>query len=316
MKIKREEDKNNKQLINNNISIDTKKINPNIKQNKIINNENKKLFFKKHNQISLMQKYRNNNNNSNRNILNINKILNKKELRNSIHNNVIKNISIKKEKNVNDIKCLKYSLINDKYQYNDGHNIKITRLIEKKQNDIFKKIMERKIIKSKIDKNNISNFFSHNASESVYIPSRKKTVKNNYDIKEYRLGLLSAGSTSYNNVIIPMISLSRQPSGFFNKHNNIERENEKCFGEYTLKNRENYRTYRKNNLFFNKSGQNGQNQKVRKLSSFQKRNNLEEFKDVEKLISKFHKIKIEKGMMDSKLTKTLKDNFISTYNIL
>ena len=113
-----------------------------------------------------------------------------------------------------------------------------------------------------------------------------------------------------------MISLSRQPSGFFNKNNNIESENEKSFGEYTLKNRENYRTYRKNNLFFNKNGQNGQNQKVRKLSSFQKRNNFEEFKDVEKLISKFHKIKIEKGMMDSKLTKTLKDNFISTYNIL
>ena len=63
----------------------------------------------------------------------------------------------------------------------------------------------------------------------VYIfllENMNKKKKNN--LKEYRLGLLSAGSTSYNNVIIPMISLTRQPSGFFN-------ENEKSFGNDNLK---------------------------------------------------------------------------------
>ena len=172
--------------------------------------------------------------------------------------------------------------------------------------------MEKKLLKQKIVKNDLNGFFSHNASESVYIHSRKKTGKNKYDLKEYRLGLLSAGSTSYNNVIIPMISLSRQPSSFLNNNNNIESENEKSFGnEEVIKNSKNYFTYRKKNIFFNKNKKN--NEKVRNLSSFQKRNGFEEFKDVEKLIPKFHKIKIEKGMMDSKLTKTLRDNFISSY---
>lgn len=57
-----------------------------------------------------------------------------------------------------------------------------------------------------------------------------------------------------------------------------------------------------------------QNRKIRNLSSYSKLGSNEEFKDVEKLIPKFHKIKIEKGMMDSNLTKTLKDNFVANYN--
>ena len=71
-------------------------------------------------------------------------------------------------------------------------------------------------------------FFNQYASSSVYLPSRKYEQKEKSYLKEYRLGLLSAGSTSYNNVIIPMISLTRQPSGFFN-------ENEKSFGNDNLK---------------------------------------------------------------------------------
>ena len=69
-------------------------------------------------------------------------------------------------------------------------------------------------------------------------------------------------------------------------------------------------TYRKKNII---SGNLKQNQKRRNMSSYSKKANEEEFKDVEKLIPKFHKIKIEKGMMDSKLTKTLRDNFMSNY---
>ena len=71
-------------------------------------------------------------------------------------------------------------------------------------------------------------FFNQYATSSVYLPSWKYEQKEKNYLKEYRLGLLSAGSTSYNNVIIPMISLTRQPSGFFN-------ENEKSFGNDNLK---------------------------------------------------------------------------------
>ena len=90
------------------------------------------------------------------------------------------------------------------------------------------------------DKNN---FFNQYASASVYI-QRKNEEKKKNDLKEYRLGLLSAGSTSYNNVIIPMLSLTRQPSNFFN-----DSENEKSFGnDETTKNKKNYMTYRKKNI--------------------------------------------------------------------
>lgn len=103
-----------------------------------------------------------------------------------------------------------------------------------------------------------------------------------------------------------MLSLTRQPSNFFN-----DSENEKSFGnDESRKNKKNYMTYRKKNII---SGNLKQNQKRRNMSSYSKKANEEEFKDVEKLIPKFHKIKIEKGMMDSKLTKTLRDNFMSNY---
>ena len=158
----------------------------------------------------------------------------------------------------------------------------------------------------KKDKNN---FFGQCASSSVYIPSRKNEEKGKNYFKEYRIGLLSAGSTSYNNVIIPMLSMTRHPSGFFD-----ERENEKSFGNenINIKNRKNYMTYRKKNVV--SGGNLKSNRKIRNLSSYSKRAENEEFKDVEKLIPKFHKIKIEKGMMDTKLTKTLKDNFASNYH--
>ena len=81
----------------------------------------------------------------------------------------------------------------------------------------------------------------------VYIfllENMNKKKKNN--LKEYRLRLLSAGSTSYNNVIIPMISLTRQPSGFFN-------ENEKSFGYDNLKRSRKYFSEKFVAIFFTNS---------------------------------------------------------------
>ena len=112
----------------------------------------------------------------------------------------------------------------------------------------------------KKDKNN---FFGQCASSSVYIPSRKNEEKGKNYFKEYRIGLLSAGSTSYNNVIIPMLSMTRHPSGFFD-----ERENEKSFGNenINIRNRKNYMTYRKKNVV--SGGNLKSNRKIRNLSSY------------------------------------------------
>ena len=293
----KEEDKNNKFINSMRTNIDQK-------NNKKDNIPFRKLNLKKYNPNSLIQKYRNS---MNRNIFGATRLLINEASKNLLQNKIIKNNSYKKENLLNfdsisnsKIKSLKHSYIKNNYQSRIP-NLKKAKTIRQYNNNKLNSNIQPKIKKEN------NNFFSKYASSSVYIPSHKikekekNTIKN---IKEYRLGLLSAGSTSYNNVIIPMISLTRQPSGFFN-----ESENEKSSGKEEAKLRKNYMTYRKKNTV---SG-NFKQRKERNLSSYSQKARNEEFKDVEKLIPKFHKIKIEKGMMDSKLTKTLRDNFVSSY---
>jgi hypothetical protein len=273
---------------------------------KKINNYNipsRKLNLKRHNINSIIENYRNNN--INKNEYNTNKIESNSISKYLLYSRINRNKILKKENILNidsitksKINSFKNSMINDKYQSLIPNQKKLKSLKQVK-NSIIRKHIQPESIKDK------NNFFNQYASASVYI-QRKNEEKKKNDLKEYRLGLLSAGSTSYNNVIIPMLSLTRQPSNFFN-----DSENEKSFGnDETTKNKKNYMTYRKKNII---SGNLKQNQKRRNMSSYSKKANEEEFKDVEKLIPKFHKIKIEKGMMDSKLTKTLRDNFMSNY---
>ena len=211
----------------------------------------------------------------------------------------------KKESNMFSINSLPLSKTKESYLNFNNKNI-LPNLQKGKIESIDKIIpSQQQPLNQTKGKNN--NFFNQCASSSVYLPSRKYEHKEKSYLKEYRLGLLSAGSTSYNNVIIPMISLTRQPSGFFNAN-----ENEKSFGNENMKRtRKNYMTFRKKNIVSSDCLR--QNRKIRNLSSYSKLGSNEEFKDVEKLIPKFHKIKIEKGMMDSNLTKTLKDNFVANY---
>ena len=268
-KEKNEEKKNNNKIINKNKSISNSKMN----NNNLI--PFRKLNLNKYNPKSFVQKYRNN---SKKNIIPSNKIINTKDSKYLLYNRIIKN-KMKKKENIFNFDSIPLSKTKESY-LNINYQNPLPNLQPAKNNQY--------------------------ASSSVYLPSRKYEQKEKSYLKEYRLGLLSAGSTSYNNVIIPMISLTRQPSGFFN-------ENEKSFGNDNLKrSRKNYMTFRKKNIVSSDCLR--QNRKVRNLSSYSKIAGNEEFKDVEKLIPKFHKIKIEKGMMDSNLTKTLKDNFVANYN--
>ena len=256
--------KETKEEDKNNKFINSMRTNIDQKNNKKDNIPFRKLNLKKYNPNSLIQKYRNS---MNRNIFGATRLLINEASKNLLQNKIIKNNSYKKE-----------NLLN----FDSISNSKI------------------KSLKHSYIKNNYQSRIP-NLKKAKTIRQYNNTIK---DIKEYRLRLLSAGSTSYNNVIIPMISLTRQPSGFFN-----ESENEKSSGKEEAKLRKNYMTYRKKNTV---SG-NFKQRKERNLSSYSQKARNEEFKDVEKLIPKFHKIKIEKGMMDSKLTKTLRDNFVSSY---
>ena len=273
--------------------------------NKDIKNDNlpfRKLNLKKYNPNSLIQKYRNSN--TNRKIFNKNRLLEADKVSKCLINNKIINDKTFKKENIikldsihnSKINSLKHCCINGNYQTHLMGTKKTKKLQQNKNNTIRKNLLPKPM-------KNDKNFFKRYASSSVYIPSRKSNANQKSNLKEFRLGLLSAGSTSYNNVIIPMMSLTRQPSGYFN-----ESENEKSSGNEDNKNRNNYMTYRKKNIV--SGGILQRNKKLRNFSSYSKK---EEYKDVEKLIPKFHKIKIEKGMMDSKLTKTLRDNFVSNY---
>ena len=230
-------------------------------------------------------------------------MINTKDPKHLLYNRIIKN-KMKKKENIFNIDSIPLSKTKESYQ-NLNYENPLPNLQQVKSNTIIHNFQVQQQPQTNQAKGkNI--FFNQYASSSVYLPSRKYEQKEKSYLKEYRLGLLSAGSTSYNNVIIPMISLTRQPSGFFN-------ENEKSFGNGNMqRSRKNYMTFRKKNIVSSDCLR--QNRKVRNLSSYSKIANNEEFKDVEKLIPKFHKIKIEKGMMDSNLTKTLKDNFIANYN--
>ena len=319
-KEKIEEKKNNNKIINKNKSISNSKIN---------NNNNlipfRKLNLNKYNTKSFMQKYRNN---SKKNIFPSNKIINTKDSKYLLYNRIIKN-KMKKKENIFNFDSLPLSKTKESY-ININYQNPLPNLHQTKNKTIIHNFQQQQVEQVQQPQTNQAKgkntFFNQYASSSVYLPSRKyeqkeksylkeyrlgllsagSTSYNNVIIPKYRLGLLSAGSTSYNNVIIPMISLTRQPSGFFN-------ENEKSFGNDNLKrSRKNYMTFRKKNIVSSDCLR--QNRKVRNLSSYSKIAGNEEFKDVEKLIPKFHKIKIEKGMMDSNLTKTLKDNFVANYN--
>jgi hypothetical protein len=214
-KEKNEEKKNNK-MINKNKSIPNNKIN----NNDII--PFRKLNLKKYNPKSLIQKYKNN---TKKNIFSSNKVINTKDPKYLLYNKIIKNKMKKKESNIFSIDSMPLSKTKESYLNFNNQNILPT--LQKGKIEIDKNFpSQQQPLNQSKGKNN--NFFNQCASSSVYLPSRKYENKGKNYLKEYRLGLLSAGSTSYNNVIIPMISLTRQPSGFFN-------ENEKSFGNDNLK---------------------------------------------------------------------------------
>ena len=166
------------------------------------------------------------------------------------------------------------------------------------------------------------------------------------------MGLLSAGSTN-NNIIIPMIPLSRPVSNFnfgggqlwnnyennninnkafvddkknkninININNNIKKEGEEINNNYNdlfkkesnlNKSKKNYNIYnRANNITRNKSfkSQALKNQN----ESYPITNDIDNmFLDMNKMINKLHKIKIEKGMMNSGIINSLNKKFNNEY---
>ena len=214
-----------------------------------------------------------------------------------------------------------------------------------------KKNMRSKSIDKKISQintkanlnNNINNINSTNDTSDFTHSSKKYSsprviYTQNYteDLSKFRMGLLSAGYSCNNNIIIPMMPFRRPVSNFNfgagQLWNNFEKGN-------TNNNKEN--TEEKNEIKENKANDNDNNENNNKKNYFiydkvssATRNNkpfrhtemkkrLELFqskKDInnlyigmDKMITKLHKIKIEKGMMNSGIVNSLNKKFNRDY---
>ena len=172
------------------------------------------------------------------------------------------------------------------------------------------------------------------------------------DLSKFRMGLLSAGSTSNNNIIIPMIPMRRPASNFNigrgllwnnfennnknfvnkavnideeknkNINNNLKKEENEIILDVELNKKElnmnnskkNYNIYNKpnNNLNRNKSLK-GQDMK-KQYEAFPLKNDINNlYIGMDKIITKLHKIKIEKGMMSSSIVNSLNKKFNNDY---
>ena len=214
------------------------------------------------------------------------------------------------------------------------------------KNNMRSKSIDKKI--SQINKNanlnnNINNINSTNDTSDFTHSSKKYSsprviYTQNYteDLSKFRMGLLSAGYSCNNNIIIPMMPFRRPVSNFNfgagQLWNNFEKGN-------TNNNKEN--TEEKNEIKENKENDNDNNENNNKKNYFiydkvssATRNNkpfrhtemkkrLELFqskKDInnlyigmDKMITKLHKIKIEKGMMNSGIVNSLNKKFNRDY---
>ena len=197
---------------------------------------------------------------------------------------------------------------------------------------------------------NDTSAFTH-SSKKYFSPIGLGIQNYTEDVSKYRMGLLSAGSSSNNNVIIPMIPIRRPVSNFnfgggqlWNnfENNNITNKNimekdmivdeDKNVNKYLEKENDNnldkefpkkelkinINNLKKNYNIYNKLS----NDKINKnLKSQDMKNQLEVFPItndsnnlyLDKMINKLHKIKIEKGMMNYDIINSLNQKLNNDY---
>ena len=227
--------------------------------------------------------------------------------------------------------------------------------IKKSYNSPKLNLRSLSIDKTKTLQNN--NLNSITGDTTAFTNSSKKCFspiglgKQNYteDYSKYRMGLLSAGSSSNSNIIIPMIPIRRPVSNFNfggdqlwnnieNNNKNINNKNindkdkikdedkninkylkneENVNGEYIQKeantnlNNINYNVYNKINIGKRNKMLKSQDMKSEGFTRNADINNL--YIGMDKMITKLHKIKIEKGMMNNGIMNSLNEKFNNDY---
>ena len=204
---------------------------------------------------------------------------------------------------------------------------------------------------------NDTSAFTH-SSKKYFSPGAFGSKNYTEDLSKFRMGLLSAGSTSNNNIIIPMIPMKRPVSNFNfgggQLWNNLDNNNKNMIDKPVMidenkneSNNNNLKKEEKQIIFdveFNKNEINmnlNNSKKDYNKSDYSNSNNIEKNKNlksqdmkrsynafqaksdinninkvyigIDNIITKLHKIKIEKGMMNSEIVNSLNKNFNYDY---
>jgi hypothetical protein len=254
--------------------------------------------------------------------------------------------------------------INNTNNFKNYNNINI-----KSSQNMYLRSVSTDKAKLQQNTNNVTNdtsAFTH-SSKKYFTPTGFGTQNYTEDVSKYRMGLLSAGSSSNNNIIIPIIPMRRPVSNFNfgggqlwnnlesnnmthknisnlnninaldkaiydekkninnniqNLSNNTRKEGEENHPDIFPKkelpinhSNKNYNIYNKPNYVArNKSYQNKDLKKQFEPFSMENNMNINNmYLGMDKMITKLHKIKIEKGMMNSGIMNSLNKKFNNDY---
>jgi hypothetical protein len=195
-------------------------------------------------------------------------------------------------------------------------NIKSQNLFERKSvsnNLIIDPINDLKNINFQSNKAlhvNSNNYLNDNTQATTLITYSTKKFSNskinniksmNTDLTQFGMGLISAGSTTNNNIIIPILTKTRPESNFncgggILKNFNEDFENNGK--NRTIESNKNIRQNKSRN--FRKKICRSQEANKRINASMKNKELCSIFPDIQKIIPNFHKIKIEKGMTNIK----------------
>ena len=242
--------------------------------------------------------------------------INNKKFMNNKNNKIKNEVKYIKDKFINetDIKNnLKISKvkINDDNQYLFKKNCIINNF-----NTISHPISQKALNKNNIpanhrhvsrDKLNLHHYMNLNSptndtstnTNSLKISPPKGTKNFSKDISKFRPGLLSAGGSTNNNIMIPIIPINRPYSNV--NFGSVQLWNKKIINE------SNFQRYNS----YNKS-RNNKTHDGKKYNTFIALD-IMGIREKEKILNKLHKIKIEKGMMNSGLVSSINKRLIEGY---
>ena len=212
---------------------------------------------------------------------------------------------------------------NDNTKFNKENNF---QLINNKINpdNNFQKLSMKDL--NYLKKRKLSNYKIKNDNQN-YFNSFKKSrldIKNETeDISKFRAGLFSAGSSTNNNIIIPIIQMRDHKNllifdGIQKRQNNNLNVREKIFSESKgIKNINQLNNYKLYNIYSN--GRNNIKRKnwKNKYNTFMDiKMGIENKENRKNILNKLHKIKIEKGMMNSSIVSNFNKKLFGEQNFI